>query len=184
MDASREKFLEALFMLHFQALLKHGFPLIGHDKRFIDVVEDCVQESFIAANECYEQLKTHPNVAGWLRITLEHRIRQRMKKERRIANRNRAWDDASFKADVSDEDEFAGFLHNEECKQLVEQALSELKEKERDLVVQYYFKGKSVREISILHHTSQSVIKVQLHRIRKKIKRILENFVFLLTSLF
>lgn len=184
MNASREQFIEELFKLHFQPLLKYGLSLVGYDRQFYFCVEECVQETFIAAYESYERLTSHPNVGGWLRIALKNRIMQRMKKERVNVSRNQSWEEVSFKADVAEEDEIERLLHHEHCKQLVEHALSKLKSKERDIIIQYYFKRKSVREIAASHHTSQNVIKVQLHRIRQKIKTFLGSLYFLLTLLF
>lgn len=183
MDSSKDQLFEDLFALHYQPLIKYGSSLVGYDEQFFHCIEECVQEAFVVAYQSFEYLKTHPNVAGWLRITLENRIKQRMKKERARINRNQSWEDVWFKVDVS-EDEIAKLLHDEECKQKVDYALSKLKTKERDLVIQHYFMGKSIREIAALYHTSQSVVKVQLHRIRQKLKRILGNSAFLLTLLF
>ncbi len=185
MSSAREEFLEELFALHFKALLRYGSSLTGYDSRFYPCVEECVQEVFVAAFQDYERLKKHPNAAGWLRVTLEHRIRHRMRKERFEMNRVLSWDAVAHQADVSDEEDgIETFLHNEENQQKVKYALSKLTAKEQNIMVEYYLEGKSVNEMAHIHHTSQGVIRVQLHRIRQRIKNILENAAFLLTLLF
>lgn len=102
-----------------------------------------------------------------------------------MLRRHQSWDDVSYVADISDEgDAIENLLQNEESKKKVEYALSILKPKERDIIILFYLKNKSIKEIATIYRTSQSVIKVQLHRIRQKMKRILDNFIFLLTLLF
>jgi RNA polymerase sigma-70 factor (ECF subfamily) len=185
MDSMKVQFIEKLYAKYYQALLNHGSYLTGHNGQFFYSVEECVQETFLAAFEAYEHLQIHPNVMGWLRVTLENRIKHRIKKERNMLRRHQSWDDVSYVADISDEgDAIENLLQNEESKKKVEYALSILKPKERDIIILFYLKNKSIKEIATIYRTSQSVIKVQLHRIRQKMKRILDNFIFLLTLLF
>lgn len=51
--------------------------------------------------------------------------------------------------------------------------LEKMKSKDRDIFIAYYYKNKSVSEISELYNLSKSNIKIILFRIRKKIKKVL-----------
>ncbi len=56
---------------------------------------------------------------------------------------------------------------------IISNELGKMKSKDRDIFIAYYYKNKSISEISELYNLSKSNIKIILFRIRKKIKKIL-----------
>lgn len=178
-----EQFMDELFNHHSYDLLRLGNFLVGYNKQYYGCVEDCVQETFLAAFQSISKLQSHPNVAGWLRHVLENRIRKRMKKERILTAATVPIEDIDAIMDTSQDDEVEQFPLDESNRQTVKKALEQLSDTERKLITSYYFEERSVREMAVECQTSQNVINVQLHRIRQKLKRILQDFIFLLMLL-
>ncbi len=84
-----------------------------------------------------------------------------------------------------DIDDFQNFLHtekstesilekNEDFEQLV-QEIKRLESDEYEMLINYYYKGKKIKEIANEFKISESKVKVTLYRIRKKLKKILKK---------
>lgn len=71
-------------------------------------------------------------------------------------------------------------VENQDNQVLIERLMKPLGEKERTLIRLYYFEHRSAAEIAARYKTSERVVNTQLYRIRKKMKKIFENGVFLL----
>lgn len=61
----------------------------------------------------------------------------------------------------------------QEKKNIIFNELKNLKSEQKDIFILYYYKNKSIDEISKLYNLSKSNIKIILFRIRKKIKKVL-----------
>ena len=58
---------------------------------------------------------------------------------------------------------------------LIEKALENMKEEDREIFLLYYYESKKIKEISKDLNISESKVKTKLHRIRKKLKKELEK---------
>jgi len=70
-----------------------------------------------------------------------------------------------------------GQMMAEERRKTVRQCLERLPEKDAAIVTFFYFEELSIKEIAALTHLTEDNIKVKLHRSRKKLFSMLEQFV-------
>lgn len=176
-------FIESLYMQHKDALTKQGKYEVGHERRFFPVVEDCVQEVFIDADKSSEKLMNHPNPAAWLRRVMKHKIAEHMGSERK--HHPKADVDAVAAPAVSqtEDDDIEAFLSREENKTMVRNLFHLLKENEQQLLKARYWECKPLAQIAREQGKSVSNMKVQLHRIITKLKKIFSGLPILLTFL-
>ena len=67
-------FLENLVVKYSDVLEKYGRLCVRYHPVHYGLVEDAVQETFIAASKAITTLMTHENVLGWLKVTLHRRM--------------------------------------------------------------------------------------------------------------
>lgn len=57
----------------------------------------------------------------------------------------------------------------------ISKELDKLKQEDKDIFIEYYYSGKSIKEIAIMFNMSESKIKSKLFRIRKRLCKILKE---------
>lgn len=142
--------------------------LTGHDAQ----AEDIAQEVFLRAYQHFEQLRTSPTAAGWLktvatRLTLNHLARYR--KRWRFFSELRTSDDqeaeeAAPAFDLPAPDSPLRQIEQGERHALIEQALRELPEHQRVPLVLYHFQELPYEEIAALLQISLAKLKTDIHR--------------------
>ena len=63
-------------------------------------------------------------------------------------------------------------IHNEREK-IIYTELDNLKSEDKDIFIEYYYSGKSVKEIGIMFNMSKSKVKSKLFRMRKRLFKVL-----------
>lgn len=64
---------------------------------------------------------------------------------------------------------------NKEKIELIHESLNNMSDIDREIFTLFYFNNKKLKEIAIIKSMENSAIKVRLHRIRKKLRKILKN---------
>ena len=88
-------FLENLVVKYSDVLEKYGRLCVRYHPVHYGLVEDAVQETFIAASKAITTLMTHENVLGWLKVTLHRRILHELRKPSRTREQLYAEPDSS-----------------------------------------------------------------------------------------
>ena len=66
------------------------------------------------------------------------------------------------------------FSENEKQKVILEE-LEKMKNEDKEIFIQYYYKERNIKEISKIFNISESKVKSKLFRIRKKLKKVLNG---------
>lgn len=177
-----ETFIKQVMVEHGAFLLRLGLHMLNNRMDLYPLVEESVQDVFMLLPKHYEALKTHPNLRGWLCLSLKNRLIQKAQKERK-----RLYSLVPLEqVEALLESPLENSLDKEDTKKLLEQAMEGLNEGERELIRLYYLKNYSSAQIAVMRNTSTEVINTQLYRARKKLKKFLENsdFLFMLFWIF
>ena len=135
-----------------------------------------------AAYDAYDRLLEHPNVKGWLYKACAYRMNTRLKKERKAQSARQPLDSAEFELS---HDAVEAWVKREDDGDSARALLSRLKPGERQLLMDAYEEHKPLAVIARERGTSEGTIKVQLHRIRKKLREAAKNVLtFLLQIIF
>ncbi len=78
-----EKWLQDLFIAHHKRLLAIGRLFVGGDPLHAQAAEDMVQETFLLLWDKREKLSAHPNIGGWLIVTMRAMMLNYLKKQKR-----------------------------------------------------------------------------------------------------
>lgn len=76
---------------------------------------------------------------------------------------------------LQDDSDINLIVENDEKNLIIKKSLSKLKKEEYIIFIMFYYEHKSIKIISKVLKCSENKVKVTLHRIRKKIKKNLEN---------
>jgi len=128
--------------------------------------EDVVQEAFVRAYEHLDGFRGACSFATWLyRIAYNRALRE--------CGRRRFGriEDPACRALPEEPDA----RYDEETVARMRQALERLKADERALVTLFYDEERSVAEIAAITELSESNVKVKLHRIRRRIRELMEE---------
>ncbi len=128
--------------------------------------EEVMQDVFIKAFQGLRHYRQESGLSTWLyRIAYNTAISKVRKKRFEWSSADESW----WNRVPDDDDEpFARVAREAQYAEL-ENALGRLDPDERGLVLFYYEKEMSVREIAEITSLSESNVKVRLHRIRKKL---------------
>lgn len=132
-----------------------------------DAAEDIVQETFIKAYLHLSTLDEPARFGNWLRIIAANQARTWLRRQRREAALMSAVDQIPGP-------HWADHLGSQEeaaRSQLALEALSQLPEKDRQLLTLYYLGGHRVEEVGTLLGISGPTAKMQLHRARQRLKK-------------
>lgn len=119
--------------------------------------EDVVQEAFLLAGE--KDIHGHPAPQGWLIRTTEHLCRQRIDRAIRAARRQ----------GQAAEPQVAPA--QEQPTDLLNQLRQQLKAEDWALLRGYCLEGKSAGDLAAERGCSANAVRVQIHRIRQRLKK-------------
>ena len=132
--------------------------------------EELVQEVFV---EAYLSLKTYSSKAPllhWLR-RIATRVGYRYWKNQRRTKELATWTEESELPDSANSEVGA----SQEAAELVHRMLAELAPRDRLVMTLTYLEERNVAEVAQLTGWSKSMVKVQLHRARKRLAKICEK---------
>jgi len=148
------------------------FSLVVGIVRNREVAEELAQDVFVKAYTSLKKFRKEASFSSWLyRIAYNTAISETRKKKPQM----QTYEDYLDKTAFLQVDENSLAETNEAKQQLLERALEELPPEEKLILMLYYFEEKSVEEISQTSGLSQSNVKVKLHRMRNKLKEIMER---------
>lgn len=142
--------------------------------------QDVAQEVFIKAYDNFDQLRNNPSAGGWLRVVarnLSLNYAYRQKKRWRLFSELSEGDEdgEDFAANIAVPDAALDGASQRTRSELIERALMALPERQRVPLVLYHFEGMAYEEIAQHLNVSLAKVKVDIHRARAALVKILEQ---------
>lgn len=164
---------------HFSALYEDNVSFllmlcrkrVGYRREYQEIIEDCIQDTFIIAMAKWDTLKDHPNIRAWLVRTCLNLLLPALKKEQASHRITTSLSDEECKSYAPDEDEIEKYLRMAHNRQALEDLYHSLTPKERSVFEDYFLEEKSMRVIASEYGVSENNIKNILKRIRRKSRR-------------
>lgn len=171
---AKEEFIEDCYQQHYEFLWNVCRKKVDGNPIYLDLVNDCIQDTFLLAYKSYDSLIHHTNVRAWLTRTCLNRLLPYAKLQRkRICHEEGSIDDPSkqmetklFGCDIGnyeDKREAVGF---------VRELLTQLSQQERSIFDLYFLKGWPLASVAAMRNCSIGTVKGTIHRIRKKAKKV------------
>lgn len=161
---------------HFAHLLeRYSQPVFSLINRIVESREDAeelTQDVFMKVFRSLDSFQRNSSFSTWLyRIAYNTAISALRKKKPEWITL-----EESIVGDSDEgEDEYGIGNVNEEQIHCLEEALQQLPFEERTLILLFYMQEKSIEEIAVIADLSVSNVKTKLHRIRKKLYKIMNN---------
>lgn len=136
-----------------------------HDR---SLTEDIIQEAFLKASMQGPHLQSETNIPGWVKQVARNTALdwlRKVNKNRRITNFAYAYMDAKTANEVS----VASAVETKVRDELLHQALAELKDDYRIILMLFYMENKSYRQICHELQLTEPVLTQRLARARKKL---------------
>lgn len=151
----------------------HIWPLRGKLFRMVylwtknrDLAEDVLQNVFEKTVERQTELRSHPNLTGWMVKSLKNEVLMHHRKNHRLDGLEQIQEPAA---------EESNSLESEESHRLIFGLVSRLPEKQREIFHLREVEELSYEEISVQMEISLDQVKVNLHRARKTLREKLIN---------
>lgn len=166
-NKGNKEFFEDLYRSEYENIRKYVSRMVTDSNG----IEDIVQETFYEAYRKITELRVHPNVPGWLRVTAKNKIMK--------------WEDKQKKYSL----DFEFLLKNAENKngraddfKMVEAystVRKVLSEEELEILRCYYEYGYTSQEMAKRLGVTETCFKVRILRMKQKIKNSLQLPLFL-----
>jgi len=132
-------------------------------------IEEILSDVFVAMWKNSERLPDTTLVKPYLAGIAKNRIKNQYRK----TELNNSLED--YEEYLADTTSLEKMTEEREQEQVIQTALKEMKPEEQQIFSLFYYSAKSVREIAQSLEISTSKVKTTLHRMRKKLKRNLED---------
>lgn len=164
-NEEKDAYFEALYRRFYETLRFLCMRYVGYDPRYMDAVDDCVQETFLAGYQHYEELLKHPNVGGWLTRTCMFRMGTVIRARKRDAHRTCNLEDVAC-ADIRNG--VQEWVDQEGAASAAKDLLSALSQTDRKLAYERYVCEDSMSKIAKKRGITESGAKVALYRVRQR----------------
>lgn len=178
MNDERNKTLEELYSNYYDSVYRFCMTVTGFDRRYYHLIEDCVQDAFIAAILKYDDFKHYNNPIGWIARVASNRLKSEIRKDRNrrktISSRMqiRSEDVAFFGNCVEQE------IEREELKQDILHIYQMLTDMEKTVFQEYFLEGKTVKNAAFSSGLSENSVRAAIRRIRKRSNKTKLFFIF------
>ncbi len=137
--------------------------------------EEVSQDSFVKAFKNLDKFKGESKFSTWIYKIAYYASLDVLKKNKRFVNSENI--DDFNEGDLENMQDALEYLHENERKKVINDALLRLNEDERIILTLYYFEELPVKEISKVVNLSEDNIKTKLFRSRKKLTTILKHVI-------
>lgn len=151
---------DLLYQEYYLVLFRTALLILGKKED----AEDVLQDTFVSIYNNVKTLSDFEKLRPWVFSILKNTSYTRYKKRKRELPDEFVLDKAEESPTYLGEDDFAE-------KSEIQDALMSLKEKEREVLVLYYYNDFSIEEIASICKTFQGTVKSRLYRARKNLKK-------------
>ena len=174
--AEREQFIARLYFSCHDTLEKMCYRRLNYDPARAQMVADCVQDSFLAADRHYQKLKDHPNPEGWLMLTCQNRLKDALRRDRTRRMREVfSLDEEGAQPMADPHSALDRWADRQEDGEMVQRIVSLLSDGEKRVMKGYFVQGHSMDEVAKQEQSTVSAVKSAISRIRQKARRMKEE---------
>ena len=166
LNAKDERAYEELFRAYYRALVRFSFDYV----KVWEDAEDVVQRVLVALWEGRAAFATGNALRNFFYNGVRNASLNCLK--HRAAEANAL---SSLEAESADDDDLDEKVMREELYRLLYEAIDELPERCREIVVLHYYQQLSIAEIARMLNVSASTVSTQLSRGKKKLRAALER---------
>lgn len=133
-------------------------------------IEEILSDVFLIFWKNYKKLTSDTKVKPYL-VGIAKNLVKKKYGEHRID-----FDDIElYENNVTCDVDIVQIVENREKAKIISNTLNELKEVDRNIFIMFYYHQKKIKEIAKMFNSSESRIKIILHRVRKVIKKKLKE---------
>lgn len=151
---------DLLYQDYYLVLYRTALLILGNKED----AEDVLQDTFVSIYKNAKTLSDFEKLSPWIFSILKNTSYTRYKKRKREFPDEFVLDKSENSPTYLGEDDFTE-------KSEIQDALMTLKEKEREVLVLYYYNDFSIEEIASICKTFQGTVKSRLYRARKNLKK-------------
>lgn len=176
---AKEKFIEDCYQQYYSFLWNLCQKKVAGNPCYLDLVNTCIQDTFLLAYQSYDSLVHHNNIRAWLTRTCLNRLLPYAQLQRkRMEHEAYSLDDSQkFKLFEPFEYSVNETLEDDEAKSFINEFIPLLTEQEYSIFSSYFLKGLPIANIATIYGCSIGTIKSTIHRIRKKARKMKNYFV-------
>ena len=174
LNSDEEKYFKELYVHHYSNVYKMVKGIVADGV----VAKDIVDETWLKVLEKKSKLlDDYDSFCGYLFTIAKNEACQYLRKSKWIdRNESDLINNQPDRSQIKSNDEELIF-ENEDLKKVVRQFLMKLKSNYQDIVLKYYISDMSTKEIAKELHLTDGNVRVQLHRARKKLIKLVNKFV-------
>lgn len=146
-------------------IVKNGVSVYLTDEDMEEIISDV----FIAIWKNNERLADTINVKPYLSGIAKNVIKNKYRKT------ELNFSILDYEQQIVCHDNLEEIVEENEQNNMITEYLKTLKQEEYEIFIMFYYEAKTIKEIAKILNCSTSKVKVVLHRVRKKIKRNLED---------
>ena len=178
-DVPRDETVADLFNRYYKIVYNQCLVKMNFDNRFIHIVDDCIQETFVIFLISYDKLCDHPNPAGWLCNTAWNRLRSEIRKTTHRVKK--LYEIAEMEQVNPSEVEAVldRWANQNMAIETIAAIHSILTQKEQEIYQSYFVEDLSLAETARKNSISPNSVRSAIGRIRKRAKEF-ENFLLFL----
>lgn len=174
----KEKFTEDCYRQYDEFLRNVCRQKVNGDPLYRDVINNCLQDTFLLAYQSYDSLVDHSNIRAWLTRACLNRLLPYVELQRkRMKHEAYSLDDPQRTAGAKLFDRRASeYPAKKEAAEWISELLAQLSEQERSIFHLYFLEELSLADIAAIRHCSVGTVKGIIHRIRKKARKMKDYF--------
>ena len=132
-------------------------------------IEEIISDVFVAiwknSNNLLKTTEIKPYLTGIAKNVIRNKYR----------NTSLNFSISDYEENIIDNCKIEEIAEQKEQDRIIQNTLQHLKDKEYTIFIMFYYESKSIKEISKVLNLSKNNVKTILHRIRKRLKRNLED---------
>lgn len=165
-------FLDDLAVCYSGMLMQYAMRFLNYRQHLQPLAQECVQESFVKAIACVEELMVHENPVGWLKVVLKHKLLNCIKSAR--FQREELHEDISAHPQAMQQsvaEALALWEQHQQLTDVLSVAQKLLTEEEQRTFELYIRDGMTIAETALLESVPVSTIRGRINRIRQKLRK-------------
>lgn len=168
MSEERNLFLTQLYRQYYDPLVLYCCRRLIGEPDAMGQAEQYVQEAFIRAAESYEELRSHPNIKGWLYKTVEHILyNEQAKNYRRSKMHSFSLDKENGRQVPEAIDVIQAYVDQEDYHERMKKVYQVLNDNQLVLFEEHFQNERPLKEISKVQGLAIGTVKSRIHRLRK-----------------
>ncbi len=164
----RQSLIARIYQEHSTFLRNVCRSKVNNQMEYRDLIEDCIQETFVTASESYDTLKNHPNIRGWLLQTCMNRLMASLRTMRRRQHLQAFSLDDAGAPEIADEGGLESAVNQNEARLQLTRIQSALSEDELKIFTSYFVEHNTMHDVAITYAMRDEQVKNVIKRIRRK----------------